>query len=548
MGRLLSRIAKSHSTGSNRRASHVNPYFTQLRAFMYVFRPVSASALPATTSAHPQHGRCPSSLRGRQDVSRFAAPVCRRPRCVQYGRLSAHQPLAGRRCAGDPARPASRLGGWSGGASRHPQGYLPQPRRLDWRETQDNSPPGTRRLSSRPQRQYQTPAALQERLLLSGMHPADRPVRGHGRFTSLPAGQASAAHQSPPRRRAAPCFSQQEPTSAPHLGSPTPALAQRLDGLCPVRQLVRLSKIDQICPSPAMACDLRPQGQSHAQWGTHRPSGFRSQAPAVYARARHRYGWEHHDLLRAAEHRSSQRCSLRCPCLVFKTAPPGAILGVLSEYGPHSLGPPGLAGLRRAVVMRGRQFLPQNPIGTGGLSCAILRGGGQIYGRCPPRLGVHRTPVYPGARCKGPMLWRHHPTASGRACPRVADRGLADGPGDGRHRAGAATLPAGNRLISLLFSFLPSCQGAKTPLRHPWASCAYATVGKAASMSDFRQCPVEKSGWARWWSGWSVYNHRAEFKKAREFGEALLRLAQRMHDPALLLQTHFALGVTLFFL
>jgi hypothetical protein len=61
MGRLLSRIAKSHSTGSNRRASHVNPYFTQLRAFMYVFRPVSASALPATTSAHPQYGRCPSS-------------------------------------------------------------------------------------------------------------------------------------------------------------------------------------------------------------------------------------------------------------------------------------------------------------------------------------------------------------------------------------------------------------------------------------------------------------------------------------------------------
>src|SRR5262249_37270699 len=115
---------------------------------------------------------------------------------------------------------------------------------------------------------------------------------------------------------------------------------------------------------------------------------------------------------------------------------------------------------------------------------------GQIYGRCPPRLGVHRTPVYPGARRKGPMLWRHHPTASGRACPRVADRGLADGPRDGRHRAGAATLPAGNRLISLLFSFLPSCQGAQTPLRHPWASCAYATVGKAASMSDFRQCPV----------------------------------------------------------
>ena len=40
----------------------------------------------------------------------------------------------------------------------------------------------------------------------------------------------------------------------------------------------------------------------------------------------------------------------------------------------------------------------------------------------------------------------------------------------------------------------------------------------------------------------SVYNHRAEFKKAHELGEELLRLAQSMHDPALLLQTHFAQG------
>src|SRR5215475_9600129 len=44
----------------------------------------------------------------------------------------------------------------------------------------------------------------------------------------------------------------------------------------------------------------------------------------------------------------------------------------------------------------------------------------------------------------------------------------------------------------------------------------------------------------------SVYNNRAELKKAHELGEELLRLAQRMHDPALLLETHFAQGVTLF--
>src|SRR2546426_11779201 len=181
------------------------------------------------------------------------------------------------------------------------------------------------------------------------------------------------------------------------------------------------------------------------------------------------------------------------PYTTLFRSPPGEILGVLSEYGPHSLGSTGLAGLRRAVVMRGGQFLPENPIGTGGLSRAILRGSGQIYGGGPTRLGLHRTPVHPGARCKGQVLWRHHPTASGRACPRVADWGVADGAGDGHYRARAATLPAGNGLTALFFSFLPSCQGAKTPLRHPWAFCAYATVVKATSVSNFRQCPAADS-------------------------------------------------------
>src|SRR6266487_2433202 len=189
MGRLLSRIAASHSTGSNRRSSHVYPYFTQLRALMYLFRSVRAPTLQAAASAHPQHGRCPPGLRGRQDVSGFAAPVCRRPRCLQYGRLSPHQPLGGRRRAHNPTRLSSRLGSGSGRASRGTQGYLPQPRRLHWRETQDHPPSGTRRFSSRPQRQHQTHTPLQERLLLSGVHPAHRPVRGHGRSAALSARQ-----------------------------------------------------------------------------------------------------------------------------------------------------------------------------------------------------------------------------------------------------------------------------------------------------------------------------------------------------------------------
>jgi predicted ATPase len=44
------------------------------------------------------------------------------------------------------------------------------------------------------------------------------------------------------------------------------------------------------------------------------------------------------------------------------------------------------------------------------------------------------------------------------------------------------------------------------------------------------------------------YLARAELQTARELGERLLRLAQRVQHPALLLQAHYALGETLFYL
>jgi class 3 adenylate cyclase/predicted ATPase len=44
------------------------------------------------------------------------------------------------------------------------------------------------------------------------------------------------------------------------------------------------------------------------------------------------------------------------------------------------------------------------------------------------------------------------------------------------------------------------------------------------------------------------YFVRAEFQTARELGEQLLSLAERQHDPALLLEAHLALGGTLFYL
>jgi class 3 adenylate cyclase/DNA-binding winged helix-turn-helix (wHTH) protein/predicted ATPase len=45
----------------------------------------------------------------------------------------------------------------------------------------------------------------------------------------------------------------------------------------------------------------------------------------------------------------------------------------------------------------------------------------------------------------------------------------------------------------------------------------------------------------------SFYNLRGELKTARELGEQLLHVAQHAQEPGLLLEAHFALGVTLFF-
>jgi len=45
---------------------------------------------------------------------------------------------------------------------------------------------------------------------------------------------------------------------------------------------------------------------------------------------------------------------------------------------------------------------------------------------------------------------------------------------------------------------------------------------------------------------WVFYNIRAEYQKARELGEQILALAQNVQDPALLLEGHRALAITLF--
>jgi predicted ATPase len=50
------------------------------------------------------------------------------------------------------------------------------------------------------------------------------------------------------------------------------------------------------------------------------------------------------------------------------------------------------------------------------------------------------------------------------------------------------------------------------------------------------------------WGLSAFYGVRAELEKARELSEQLLRLAQRMQDPALLLEAHHALGQYLYFM
>lgn len=82
-------------------------------------------------------------------------------------------------------------------------------------------------------------------------------------------------------------------------------------------------------------------------------------------------------------------------------------LGVLHEYGSHSLGASRLAGLRRALVVRGRQFVSENPVGPGRLSRAVLCGGGQIHGRRVGDMGICRAAIRSRTFCPAQDVWRH---------------------------------------------------------------------------------------------------------------------------------------------
>src|SRR5919108_105004 len=50
------------------------------------------------------------------------------------------------------------------------------------------------------------------------------------------------------------------------------------------------------------------------------------------------------------------------------------------------------------------------------------------------------------------------------------------------------------------------------------------------------------------WGLWRFYLVRAEYQTARELAAPCLSLAQGVHDPALLLGAHYALGATVYLL
>src|SRR6266511_3824851 len=187
---------------------------------------------------------------------------------------------------------------------------------------------------------------------------------------------------------------------------------------------------------------LRAQVQPQTRAAKARSARSRLMAPAVHDCIRDRCGWNEHHLSGAYPDGTLGAGGVRCLRLCLETALPGQIPGVLSEYGPRPERQSGVAGIWPALVVRSRQLLPQNAVGPGRFSGAALRSGGQMVRRGASGLGLHRVALRPGTVVPDPNPGRHHPTASRRACPRLADQCLRDGPRRGHDRARIAAVPA----------------------------------------------------------------------------------------------------------
>ena len=319
---------------------------------MYISGPVGSRSISTTSATHSESCRRAVGLRRHEDLGCAATTVCECARCIEYGRFSAHQPMASTRCTHVPASESDAVADRRSGTTQCPQSDPHQFGRLNRPEAQGDSSSRASGLALRSYREQQTQTQIQEWYLLSGLHRRHRRSGCDRRFAALLACQDSTPHQSTSRQRETDSISQQKQLGTYHSIRVEAPCAERVAGLRTIRQLVRFRKADQICPPPTLARDLRSQMQPQAQRQTARPTRLCAQAPAVHSCPSDRCGREAFDLLPERDNRSSGRHSLRCPRLLLKKASQGEIPGVLHEYGSHSLGPMGLAGLPQAMVVR----------------------------------------------------------------------------------------------------------------------------------------------------------------------------------------------------
>jgi hypothetical protein len=247
------------------------------------FSTVKPRFVQAAASAYAQPGRCAAGLRRRENVGCLATAIHRSAGCLQHGRFSAHQSLEAKRCAPGHTRQSGEVGCGTSGAT----GYLPKVLYINIDDSlgeKDKIPAiwnrwtgfTTTARAPKANRSSRMPFAIWKQ-------PADWENRGHRRSALVlarkrPCG-GSIASASP--GNASP-FAARTIWPAQHIGNLAPAAARGLAGLCAVRQLVRFRAVDQICPSPRLACDLRPQSTTASSMENASINRFRSQAQAVH--------------------------------------------------------------------------------------------------------------------------------------------------------------------------------------------------------------------------------------------------------------------------
>lgn len=107
-------------------------------------------------------------------------------------------------------------------------------------------------------REYQEPAALQERRGLSGVYAARRCPRMYGGCALVSAPADRPPSQPKPSTRTAAFVHQQDPPGASDAPPVAPPLTERMAGLCPDRLVVCFGAADQVHPPSGLACGGRP--------------------------------------------------------------------------------------------------------------------------------------------------------------------------------------------------------------------------------------------------------------------------------------------------